>query len=243
MRKIKNICFPNWPKSATMEDWATWHKFARKRKLCYWLTVNVPSYFRVKKMQLDDVKYWFMYRFQKRHRYHLVDTKLEPKYYETETRMLHAMFSLLQDHVEIEKAQLHYISMEKGDIRPTKSRAGLMHLDWEIGLTHDEYPRPELEGQPTGQAVAAQKIKDLYVWWTVTRPGRADPWDDKLFDTNSFSKDKNESIWEMMAARTDEQKKEASDAYLKREAINEAYSAEDEKMMLRLVKIRRALWT
>jgi len=226
-----------------MEEWADWHKEAKKRPIAYWIVRTMPGWFSVKGMQLWDVKMWFRYRFQKRHKYHLVDTRLEPNYYETETRMLHAMFSLLVDHVESEKAQLHYLSLEKGDDRPSPSIAGLAHLDWEITLTHDEYPDPKLKGKATPQAIYAKKIKKLYVWWTETRPNRMDPMDDRLFDDESFSKDKNKDIWEIMARRTPEQKKKASDAYRKREAIEEAQQMEDTKMMIRLIKVRHSLWT
>jgi len=235
-------CYPDWPESASMEEWSAVHKEARKKKFRYWVSQTMPSYFAVKKMQLDDIRYWFKYRLQKRHKYHLVDTKLKPSYYETDKRMIYAMFSLLVDHVEIEKAQYHYLSLEKGAVKPSQPIAGLKHLDWEITLTHGEYPHPELEGKPTPQAIGAQEIKDLYMWWTVTHANRMDPMDDSLFDDESFAKEEG-TIWEMMSERTQEQRDDARNAYLKREAIAEAYDAEDEKMAIRLIRIRKSLWT
>lgn len=48
--------------------------------------------------KLDAMKYWFYYRYVPRHKYYLVDTKLEPGYYEQDYRMLHACFALLEEH-------------------------------------------------------------------------------------------------------------------------------------------------
>jgi hypothetical protein len=48
------------------------------------------------------VSFWFLYRLHPEHRYHVVRTGLRPGYWETEDRMLHAMFSLLLEHVEAE---------------------------------------------------------------------------------------------------------------------------------------------
>lgn len=46
---------------------------------------------------------WFRYRTTRR--YFLVNTGLEPNYYDVDTRMLHACFSLLVDFVEKEKPE------------------------------------------------------------------------------------------------------------------------------------------
>lgn len=49
---------------------------------------------------ISNVKYWLMYRFVRRHQYHIVRTGLKPKYYDIDTIMLHAMMSLLCRYVE-----------------------------------------------------------------------------------------------------------------------------------------------
>jgi hypothetical protein len=48
--------------------------------------------------KIGDVKRWFYYRFKCSHQFHLVDTKLEPGYYDQYYRMLYACFALLVDY-------------------------------------------------------------------------------------------------------------------------------------------------
>jgi hypothetical protein len=240
---FKNRCYPDWPKSSTMEEWAAWHKIAREKKLCYWLSTTIPTFFSVKMMQLNDVKYWFKYRLQKKHRYHLIDTGLSPKYYEIETRMLHGMFNILKEYVEIEKATLHYLSIEKGDVKPSKRQAGLNHLEWEIGLTYDDYPDPELAGKPTLQAEGAQQVKDLYLWWMDVRPNRIDPYDDDYMKAKVESRKGKKDFYDLFIDRTEEEKAAQLAFWDKKQAIEDAYDKEDEEMLKVLVSIRQSLWT
>jgi len=228
-----------------MEEWAAIHKEERRKPFCYWMSNTVPTYFGVKLMQLADIKHGFNYRFIKRHKYHLIDTKLGYGYHEIENRMLYGMFSLLVGYVEIEKAQCHWLSLENDAVRPSPRMAGLAHLDWEIGLTHDKdemdaIDKPYLAGKPTPQAVAAFKIKELYLWWEDERPNRTDPWDEYELDSE---RNKDESIFEMMANRTEKEKKEFNAIMRKREKLEKKYDNEDEKKLIELIKIRQSLWT
>jgi hypothetical protein len=51
---------------------------------------------------LRDFKWYLLHRLAPKHRYHLVNTGLEPGYYEIDTRMLYANFQLLVAFVERE---------------------------------------------------------------------------------------------------------------------------------------------
>lgn len=53
------------------------------------------------KYRLDNLKWWFLHRTVDK--YHVVDTGLEPGYYDVPERMLHACFQLLVDYVEKEQ--------------------------------------------------------------------------------------------------------------------------------------------
>jgi len=250
MKSLQQIFYKDWPKSASMDDWAIWHKEAKKRKVAYWLSRTMPSYFRVKGMQLYDFKMQFKYRLQKRHRYHLIDTGLGYGYHEIENRMLHGMFNMLKDFVEIEKAQLHYVSYNfDKNSKPSKREAGLLHLEWEIALTHDtDYSNhmgdPELAGQPTDQALNAQKIKDLYLWWVDTRPQRIDPWDEEFKRRKENKEEVKLDFYEMWGTNQTDEEKEARSKFLdEKQAIEDAYMKEDDEMLIELTKIRRSLWT
>ncbi len=231
---IKKRCYPAWPKSADMCTWAEVHKEARKKKLCYWLSNTIPTWLSVKGMQIHDIKLWFQYRFQTRHKYHLIDTKLGYGYHEIENRLLHGAFSLLQNYVEVELACINDVFNKEA---PKRGRgAGLQQLAWQISLKDDDE-------SSTWQSENAQKIKDLYLWWMDTRPARMDPWDDEDWEKSKPKREKGESVMELFAKRTPEQKEAASRHFAKRETINEAYQAEDEKMLIRLIRIRKSLWT
>lgn len=239
--KIQKYFYPDWPEMGTMQEWGQWHKKAKQRPIAYWLTSTMPRWFSVKGMQLHDKKMWFKYRLQKRHKYHLIDTKLEPNYYEIETRMLHGMFSLLVDYVEIEKASLQRILSNNNE---SDSEAGLRYLDWEIGLVHDDYPDPKLKGKPTPQAETAKKVKELYLWWTVTRPNRKDLWDDEYVDKYMKNTRQSKDLFDMWSEEETDEEREARTAFYKRkEALEDAYDAEDTEMLIRLIKIRKQLWT
>jgi hypothetical protein len=127
-------------------------------------------------------------------------------------------------------------------------QAGLDHLDWSMTLTlgNDmgvEETDPNY-GKPTGQAIRAKEIKELYTWWTVTYRNRPDPYDasgwTEACEANrianggrlSFSTPKDPAL-----------KKAQDKAHKLLQKIEAAYEKEEEAMMIRLIKIRQSLWT
>lgn len=243
---IRKFFYPNWPNSATMEGWAEWHKEAKKRKVAYWMSRKMPAWFRHKASKVRDVKLWFQYRFQNEHAYHLIDTKLGYGYHEIEERMLYGMFNLLVNFVEVEKAQLHYIGMDKDDVRPSPKFAGLQHLDWEIELVHDEDEciacgTPELINKPTSQAIAAFEIKYLYQWWVDIRPKRPDPWDNEKLSA-LYPHDDDMDIMEMLGTKNPKKDKLAKELREQAHEQEMKYQKQDDEMLMRLVEIRHALW-
>jgi hypothetical protein len=103
----------------------------------------------------------------------------------------------------------------------------------------------EHHGKPTGQAIRARELKELYTWWTTVYRNRPDPhdasgWSDyceaaRLANGGKFSfsgKDRTPELQEMS---------DKSIALL--QEIEAAYEAEDEAMMIRLIKARDSLWT
>jgi hypothetical protein len=91
------------------------------------------------------------YRLQKKHRYHLVDTGLEPGYYDADTLMLHACFSLL----------CRYVEKEQGGVEKLES--------WGKKLaTAPDKNAPE--GWQESQAANEMGAAELYRWWKEKRP-------------------------------------------------------------------------
>ena len=176
-------------------------------------------------------------------------------------RFLPCLFNELVDFVEIESAWSHIAWGDKearakydppfwasGWFRWRTWRspqAGLDHLDWAMTLTNTDWCEPDHPeyGKPTGQAERAKEIKELYLWWTVTYRARPDPYDASgwseycektrlLNDGRLFGSKKTPEL-EELSTRSHEllQKIEAD------------YAAEDEAMMIRLIKARDSLWT
>jgi hypothetical protein len=99
-------------------------------------------------------------------------------------------------------------------------------------------------GEPTYQAKAAKEIIELYTWWTVTYRNRPDPYEASGWTAYceaarlanggklSFSSDKTPELAEMSKTAMDKLHQMEAD-----------YEAEDEAMMIRLIKIRQSLWT
>lgn len=254
------------PSAATARGWREWHRDAKRAQpFAYWLNEVALDWLEDRwkdiKSPFDKTRWYIRYRVFDR--YHVIPTGLEPGYHDCDTRLLHGMFNLLVDFVEIEKAWMHVVFDDaewrrrqhpwwsKGWTRFKGFRdpdAGLAHLDWEMTLDDpklSEYERCD------SQAAVAREIKALYDWWKNVRPMRPDPmkasgWSDYcdkrrevleekgIDDSLSFLDDEHE---------TDEDKAESLRIIDKTRSIETAYDLEDEQMLMRLIKIRKSLWT
>jgi hypothetical protein len=193
----------------------------------------------------SDFLYWVDYlRYRTTRRYHVVDTKLIPAYYDADTRILHANFSILVDFVEVEKAWMNtwcnnnkYNKLswvEKKFMSFRSPEDGIEYLNWEI----------ERCDNPS-QSKSAKEILELYTWWKEIRPNRVDPFD--LAGYNEVFKDENwrdrftlsEDGCYVMKPLTQKQKA----VFKKADKIEQQYDKEDETMLIRLMKIRKSLWT
>lgn len=223
------------PVGATMEEWDEINARCRHDYPVRWfITHTVPTAFhRVFVRLLGDAKWWFRHRVTDRYNViHIND--LKPGYYDADTRLLHGSFALLVDLVEIEKACMQRAS-EDGRRRrfgwrhPRRdAQAGLAHLAWEATL--DDPALREHENSPA-QAEGAREIVALYQWWTHARPLRHEP-----HDVSGWS--------EYRAAKRLRSRRGDAGPILERlREIEERYEAEDTEMLIRLVKVRRHLWT
>lgn len=220
------------PMALGMDEWEVWRKETKSKN---------PFRFWVAEKFLNSVQNFFMLPFDLWHsvsayhrnrfvtKTHFLKTGLEPgAYHELDDRILHGLFNELKDFVEVELAWMHGYGNKEYEFRKGRSReAGLGHLEWAAGLKYDELvgkDDPKF-GKPTPQAESAVVIRDLYKWWTETRPARPEP-----MDASGWSEDY-------------EKKTPRRDSFNKLRKIERAYDKEDEKMLLRLIKIRKHLWT
>lgn len=239
---ISKKFFPERPVAASMKEWFFIHKKEKEaHPFLYWIDKDVMQFFSLQKMRLDDMKYWFMYRFIKAHKYHLVDTELGYGYHSNDRILMHANFKILKDFVEIEKAQHQYAwKDEPKDTPPIE--AALKYIDWERSLviSEDEVDADDPRiGMPTSQATSANEIKELYLWWTVDRPARQDPYDAYPDD----EKDDGTDWFERQAMRTEKEEIANHNRFKKIRVMEADYEEEDTDMLVRLVKIRKELWT
>lgn len=170
---------------------------------------------------------------------HMIKTGLKPgRYYEIDTRILYGLFNELVEYVECELAHTMkaYKDRNYKFVKGRCQQAGLDHLEWACSLKYNEdycgiTKKDKNYGKPTPQAISAQKIRDLYEWWTITRPNRPEPYHlvgMSRFEGNEFSSKKS---------------REERQAMSKMIKLEEEYDKEDTNKLIELIKIRKELWT
>jgi hypothetical protein len=243
------------PHSETSKGWNTWHEEAKKsHPFRYWLAEEGLDIVQDAIYYVPDKFYEARSYFRNRYRdnTHALTSKLpRGKWYDMDTRILHCMFDSLVTFVDEEKALRNYEWFEKNNVKfkVPCAEAGLAHLAWEINLKHDEEwvkkSDPEY-GKTTHQAKKAKEILALYTWWTKERPLRPDPMDvsgwSKLCD-ESREKNGGKDIFLLLEEESKKDRARSKKVLDKCHKIEEAYDKEDEEMLIRLIKIRKSLWT
>jgi hypothetical protein len=125
--------------------------------------------------------------------------------------------------------------------------AGLEYLRWAETLTNEEFLEEgeKHKAEPTYQAKSAKEIIELYTWWTTTYRNRPDPYEASGWTAYcEASREANGGKLSWGGGKNTPELKAKSDAAHKAlREMEEAYEAEDEAMMIRLIKIRQSLWT
>lgn len=182
--------------------------------------------YRVIKPVVYDFKWWFLHRYWPSHRYNIVRTGLPPVYWDFDTRMLHACFSLLCDYVEC--------------------HGGLLELTrWGNEL---------LAGcDPNGPSTAEQGKKEieaahLYRWWKTDRPALKQEIKDlskKLYGNDGLIKMRFEPINDgSQMSRVEFDKRGNAELLQQKFSLLEKRLWDEDKAMLhRLMDIREGLWT
>lgn len=246
--------------AGTAEEWNAWKKTAKAKKVRYWLAeegldflqdlIYLPLKF------INNIRHYFDNRWiSKTHA--LTSNLKRGKYYEFDTRLLHALFDELVNFVEIEQAW-HYVAWSKEEQSKYQipwyykikllgqwrcPEAGIAHLEWASKLKCDQdftsKEDPKL-AQSTPQALSAQETIILYQWWKEMRPNRLDPiiasgWSDYCEKRRQASGD--DVSW---MSSYDENAHAIMETCHKME---QAQDDEDTDMLIRLVKLRSYLWT
>lgn len=253
MRQIKK--FKSWlrfnpPGALTADGWIYFNKeFKKKAPVRYWLYNDFKKKLNPIRWKYESIVDWIRYRTVCR--YHIIDIGQPPGFYEYDSQILYANFSILTKYVETGLAWRSYWTEENKDknywkrqyvpfynlfvplVRPD---IGIKHLEWEMSL--DDPTLPPHDRSPD-QARRAREVHKLYVWWKEVRPARKNleirrPLeidDDNIFSTLS-SKFKSTPGYKKYMSDLDKQHR-----------LEERWRKEDDAMLIRLMKIRRGLWT
>ena len=233
------------PHAATAEEWCEWHgnndhklgsKIADE-----WLDVLQDIW-----MFIPDV--YHRVSVYVRNRYidkpHYLDTKLtKGEWHEFDTRLVHGMFEALVTFVEDEKASMQrWTSDEK--FKLPNAEKGIQYLEWEMTLGEEKPDDPDYHPMPE-QAARAKETLEIYYWWKNERPKRKEPGEAVgLWAFHDKHRNDEDGFWCMMSHKFEgEDKKEYHRLLdLSNEEETRQYN-EDTEMMIRLVKLRNALWT
>jgi len=120
----------------------------------------------------------------------------------------------------------------------------MAYLTWASTLTNKDFIEEGEKEEPTYQANAAKEIIELYTWWTNTYRNRPDPYEASGWTAACEAQRAANGGRLSFSEPKDPVLKKASDkAHKLLQKIEKAYEAEDEAMMIRLIKIRQSLWT
>lgn len=257
-------------KCGTSEEWNDWEERAKKAyPVRWWLAeegldiLQTIVYWPTDK--LYDLKYYINNRYVTRsHALTAHPRDIKPgDWCDVGNRFLPCLFNELVDFVEIETAWSHVAwgsAEDRAKYNPPfwasgwfrwrtwrSPAAGLDHLDWAMTLTNSDWCSPGHPdyGKPTSQALAAKEIKELYLWWTVTYRNRPDPYEASgwtAYCEASRAANGGKLLFSD-SKESAELKKMSNKAHKELQRIEKAYAKEDEAMMIRLIKIKDALWT
>jgi hypothetical protein len=255
------------PGAATSKEWREWKLEAKKaHPIRFWIAEEgldhlqdiwcwIPE-------RLNDVRYYINNRWVSQTHGMYARSLEKGKWHEYETRLLHSMFDQLVDFVEIEQAWHHVMWDEqarkkfetpwwrKGWFRWRTWRcpdAGIEYLIWASGLVYNEDMGCDKNnkhyGKPTGQAETAAELLELYRWWKIIRPTRPDPYDASGWTAYCESRRTSGNDFFDLEDKSKEQRQQSNKAHKLLDKIERSYEKEDEAMMIRLIKIRKGLWT
>lgn len=258
------------PKAETGKGWNIWRENAKKaHEFRYWLAEEGLDRIQDFILYIPDKIYAVKYYINNRWITRTHSLTAHPRdihrgeWCDVGNRFLPCLFNELVDFVEVELAWWHLVweGKEKRakynapwwrfgwwNVRLWRCRqAGLDNLEWQRNLKYDDSycvePTDEKFGKPTDQAIKAQEILDLYTWWTEVYPNRPDPM--KVSGWSAICDRERAEGRDLLdlESRNEQEAAEKKAALDMCSVIEAAYEKEDEEMLIRLIKVRHALWT
>ena len=253
-------------KCGTSEEWNEWEDKAKAAyPIRWWIAEegldHLQKFVYYIPDKLNDIRYYINNRWVSHsHALTAHPRDIQPgNWSDVGNRFLPCMFNELVDFVEIEQAWHHCMWSDDAKtefevpwwrsgwlrLRTWRSpEAGLEYLKWASALTNKDFIEEGEKEEPTYQANSAKEIIELYTWWTVTYRNRPDAYDASGWSEYcEASRVANGGKLSWSGDKSPELKAMSDASHKKLQEIEAAYEAEDEAMMIRLIKIRQSLWT
>lgn len=189
---------------------------------------------------IRDLKYWFKYTFISPINVLKIKTLPRGPWRDRDEIMLHSNFQILTDFVEKECSNKCF-------------KLILLDIDKEMeSFKNDEEDfKNKMKESFVEQNRVTQEIKDLYDWWKVKRQLRIknEPFNSEDYPGEDIITEEDPIVARdeygdptlfIMNWKPDEARKAYYD---KQNAYEEMSEKEDEEMLIRLMKIRKCLWT
>ena len=254
------------PVALTSRGWREWREQAQQaHPVRYWLAEEgldfLQSVVKFVPDQLYAIKYYVNNRWVTRTHALTASPSDIPRgeWRDVGWRFLPCLFNELRDFVEVELAWWH-VAWADAEQKAKYNvpwwatgwwrwrvwrcpQAGLDNLEWQMTLQQDwrsdDDPEREL---PSPQAETAREILALYKWWTEVYPSRPDPHDASGWSELCDRRRETGGLFDF-EDRTPEEQQEVNHILDLTRSIEEQQEQEDEEMMIRLIRIRKALWT
>jgi hypothetical protein len=258
--------------AATSEEWHKWKiEIKKKSPLRYWIAEELLDYLQdivyFPYDVINSIRIYINNRFV--YRLHLMNTKLKPgSYYEFDTRLIHGAFETFIDFIDsecasymlaisndefIEKVVKKYLIETYQYFPPGKADAIINEFKelkrkkpWfsfkpfrneTLGLAHIVSEIEEFREEHPSQSERAREMLELYTWWKKDYLTRKDSYE--IYFPISEEKDDVEDEEEINYELTDEKRA----IYKKIDELEKSREAEDTEMLIRLIKLRRSIWT
>jgi len=225
-------------------QWIKWKKDYKKRhSIIYWLEWELPVLYNNIIYKINFIPY-LLDRFIRKP--HIIDTKLKPMYYDKDELILHGLFSLLVDFVEVECSHMYKICINLTDIDKQLIKNGKQQLLGVKYLQHieDDISKSKEEIEAYNEQTADEKeVLKLYFWWTK-RLNRED--EGESTGLNSYYDKlikKYDSLGEALNNLTPLERDELDKLSTRSSDLEIKHLNQDQEMLHRLIDIRNFLWT
>ena len=233
------------PQFAEIHKWEDIDARIRRQQPVGWfLTETLPDFIedvhRIITSPYYNTRYYIRNRFIRKS--HMLRTDCPPgEYCDTDQRILSAMSNAVIDYVEIELAYKHtWCGSEEVPNAVWRNgrciELGLKYLEWEMEL---DDPNLDLYTRADSQANSAREVNAIYNW-AKARPARPDP--HEASGWTAYCNKYRDDLWGSDNASPG-RAADSEAASKKLREIEAQYEQEDEDMLIRIIKVRRSLWT